>query len=129
MWDYLAPSEVVLHSINYPAAVATALIRKPHTLEIGLEYSLWSYTIYLVFVASLWCVIGLFYELSRGTRKGGRWLSWSALICAISALLLAVVTFANWGGQALLLKIAGTLWCVALIVVPIWFLRKLRKQT
>src|SRR3954468_19544925 len=58
VWDYIAPAEVVLHSINYPAAVAASLTVRHRTFQIGIEYSVRTFVVYLGYIAALWYAVG-----------------------------------------------------------------------
>jgi hypothetical protein len=58
VWDYIAPAEIVLHSINYPAAVATGMTVGHRTFQIGIEYSARTFVVYLVYIVVFWYAVG-----------------------------------------------------------------------
>lgn len=90
IWDYIAPAEVLLHSINYPAALIAGLATGHRTFQIGIEYSISVYLAYLLSILILWYVIGAYIEKSllRTEDRGGipGWVCLFALLAGVSLL-------------------------------------------
>lgn len=125
-WDYIPPPEVILYSINYPATVATEIAMKPHTLQIGLEYSLGGFIVYIAFIAMLWFFMGWFLERPRDGVRAKKRLRWGIPIAIIFAIFFGMFAQANKDGGYLVIYISGITWCLVLIALPIWRLITIR---
>src|SRR5215469_18979515 len=91
-WDYLAPAEIILHSVNWPAAVGASLVTGKRNLQIGWEYSKISYAAYLGMVELLWLVIGFLLDkgIPRSDSRLSRPFALVAIGIGITLLLFAI---------------------------------------
>lgn len=69
VWNYLAPAEVIVHSINYPAAVGACFTTGNHGLWIGLEYSGTTFAVYVIGIVLLWYIVGRSIDGRQRTIK------------------------------------------------------------
>ncbi len=118
VWDYMAPAEMVLHSINYPAVIATELAVRNRTFQIGPEYSFATFGLYLVFVVILWYVVGALIENSvRSSSERTRPPLWVAALGVVAGLILLLAALAMLRGPyALLLLVSAFVWSGAILV-------------
>lgn len=58
LWDAMSIPEIVLHAVNFPAAVGVGLLTGHRNLYIGVEYSLTQFLVYLVLIGVLWARVG-----------------------------------------------------------------------
>jgi hypothetical protein len=119
LWDYLAPSEVVLHCINYPAAVATVLLSGCHTFQIGMEYSTGSFFVYLACTGVLWFCVGVVIETWQSPPLGRVWrfaVSVSLLLYASFLLFFAVYRPSMY---SLLFVLAAIIWSTAIAALAL----------
>jgi hypothetical protein len=109
-WDYVAPAETILHSINFPAAMATGLLTNQRVLTLGFEYSRWRFAVYFCLIAGLWYAVGLCidrrYLKSISTMK--KPLIVAGLIGSVLLFLMSVLLIG--GPSAPILVIAAFLW-------------------
>lgn len=116
-WDYIAPAELLMHSINFPAAVLTSLTTSAPMFHIGLEYSIWRWLVYLLSVGLLWRYIGIISETGLQQKAGKQLVFY--LHCCIGILfgsfllLLSLSLFE--GPHGLLLIVSGLIWSVLLL--------------
>jgi hypothetical protein len=116
-WDYIAPAEMLLHSINYPAAVATGFTVRRRSFQIGLEYSAGAFLVYLAYIALLWVAVAWCIGKSRTSAAGAHRVSiWLSLAGIVSGGLLLVTAFGMLRGPyGLLLVLAAFLWSAAFL--------------
>ena len=111
IWDYIAPAEMILHAINYPAALAVGLATRHHTFQIGIEYSISAYLAYLLCIVILWYVIGAAIEKPWLRRKRTRsTLSWMCICCLLGGACLLVAFSMLNGPYGWLLVASAFLW-------------------
>jgi hypothetical protein len=131
-WDYIAPAEIVLHSINYPAAVATGFTVRHRKFQIGLEYSTATFLTYLAYIGFLWLPVGWFIDKwLAGSAIARAVPAWLSLIGILFGGLLMVTAFGMLRGPyGLLLVGAGFLWsAVFLATFAVMFTSKTRSHT
>lgn len=112
VWDYIAPAEIVLHAINYPAAVATGLTVRDRTFQIGIEYSVGAFLVYLAYILVLWYVVGwCIGKCWTASPAGSRVPIWLTLLGILGGGLLLLVAFTMLrGAYGLLLVVSAFLW-------------------
>lgn len=121
-WDYLAPAEAVLHSINYPAAVGAGLTTGNYNFRIGLEYSGVTFLVYAIGVALQWYVVGRCVDVRRRTMQPWSHAVIPTLALLYGALLLFVAVGVMQGPYAVVLMFSAFLWSVAVILLAARFL-------
>ena len=131
-WDYLPSADIVLHSINYPAAIATTLTSKHHPLRIGIKYSLKIFVIYIAYIVVLWYAVGWYLETlihsSTANSKGSIWLALLGLLVGGVLLFSAVGIFRI--ASALVIVASAFLWSIAFLSCSSnMLLRIVRAQT
>lgn len=111
IWDYIAPAEVLLHSINYPAALIAGLATGHRTFQIGIEYSIRIYLAYLLFILILWYVIGVCIDKSwLRTEEKGSILGWVCLFALLAGVSLLGAFGVLKGPYGWLLVASAFLW-------------------
>jgi hypothetical protein len=117
-WDYLAPAEVILHSINYPAAVATGLTVAHRTFQIGIEYSHGFFCLYVLYVLLFWCGLGWCIDRLSSASHARRDVPVSvAVIGMISGAILLLAAIGTMRGPyALLLVFSAFAWSGVFLV-------------
>jgi hypothetical protein len=128
VWDYLAPGEVMLHSINFPATVATTLLTGDHSFRIGIEYSTIGFLVYLACVELLWFSVGFLIDLPQETPLKRSWTVTISVFLFIYALFLLLVTGTVWNMYSLLFALSGFIWSIVLMALAIRLLFVFRKR-
>jgi hypothetical protein len=115
VWDYNAPAEILLHSINYPAAVATGLTSGHRSFQIGPEYSVGRWLLYLSYIAVLWYAIAYCLDNYFSTVSNTpAWLAGTGVLVG-TLLSLAAVSMLQ-GPYAWALIGSAFLWSALLLV-------------
>ena len=119
LWDYLAPAEVILHSINYPAAVAAGLTAARRTFQIGVEYSLGVFILYVFYVILLWFGLGWCLDTLWSRRQLPRVPVPIIAVGIVGGLLLLLAAIGTMEGpSALLLVCSAFFWSAIFLVIP-----------
>jgi hypothetical protein len=130
VWDYIAPAEILLHSINYPAAVATGLTLRRHTFQIGLEYSALGFLLYLIYVAGCWLVVLWCLSNYRlGTRTARPVPVWPSVIGTMAGAFLLFTFLAMLRGPYAFLLVASSFcWSIFFLVTfPLVLVQRFRR--
>jgi len=127
VWDYFPPAEILLHAINYPAAIATGLTLLHGSFQIGLRYSCVSFVVYLVYIFLLWCAISWFIEQgwprSDAVRRASLLMIPGGLL--FGSVLLLVAFWMLHGPHGGILILSAFLWSgLVLVFFTIAFVRR-----
>jgi len=118
VWDYIAPAEIVLHSINYPAAVATSLTMRHRTFQIGIEYSVGAFVVYLAYIVAFWYAVG--WCMGKWSAPNVRPMipAWLSVLGVLGGGFLLLIAFGMLfrGPYALFLVGSAFLWSALLLV-------------
>jgi len=120
IWDYFTLSEIMLDSINYPAAVATELFGGgPHSFRIGMDSSARPIILYFAFVVLQWFVAGsLIEEGTRHLKRRAVSLSFAG-VALISGIMFGLIAVHTWNAYPLLIGMSGIFWGILLIFVAV----------
>ena len=129
IWDYFSPAEAILHSINYPATAAVALVEPNHTLRIGMEYSKAGYILYLIFVGLFWLGAGLYVDQRNRTIRSRFWRIMIAAVIVAYSVTLAAIALSAWSIYPSILGASGLVWGAVLIGFALRVLVKDYQQT
>src|SRR6516165_3039854 len=117
VWDYIPPAEVLLHSVNYPAAFAASMIGGEHTLRIGIEYSSKSFFIYLLCIVMLWYVIGYLMDTRSRVFVRSKWSTTAAVLIILYGGSLVLLAVSSWVVYPVIVGVSGVLWGAIAILI------------
>lgn len=127
-WDYVAPAETILDSINFPAAITTGLLTNRRVFSLHPQCSKWRFAVYLCLIAGLWYAVGVCIE-RRYLNNFGNMTKRSIIVGLIASLFLFLAAILLIGGpSAPLLLIAAFLWSSSLIYFFVRLLLRLRRS-
>jgi hypothetical protein len=119
IFDYVALPEFVLHIINFPAAAVVCIVASKWSFQIGPEYSVAWFLVYLVLIGLLWNLIGrrlgpagpAFPAPSNRQKMEGRF----GVGLGVLVLLLGVVLIQSPLGY--FVSLAAFVWGIVLIIL------------
>jgi hypothetical protein len=115
LWHYIAPAEIILHTINYPAAVLTGIFFNEHTFYLGIEHSPAKFITYVLNIALMWAGAGLLLDRRSQIRTRRHvLLNTLGILFGFFLLVAAIGTALTY--QALLLIAAPFVWSFCFIV-------------
>jgi len=119
IFDYVALPEFILHMLNFPAAAVVCVVASKWSFQIGPEYSVDWFLVYLVLIGLLWNRIGqrlgpaesVLASPSNRPKMEGR----LAVCLGVLVFLLGVVLIQSPLGY--FVSLAAFVWGIVLIIL------------
>ena len=120
-YDYIAPAEKAIHLVNIPAAFLVSSVSRNKYFQIGIEYSITLFVVYLILIFVLWFGVG---RRLSSTRQSFKSRSLSSRVLGVAGVvygsILIVFSFVMPSGPlALIFPMSMFIWG-ALIIVLCW---------
>jgi hypothetical protein len=115
VYDYVPTPDFFSHLINLPATLLTAAIFRKWTFQIGPTFSWITFSVYLIFVAALWYLVGLRIIRNADSPVPILKFKFSPIGMLIGALLFLMGIILIHSALGYLVSLSAFLWSLAII--------------